>query len=375
MAEYLSPGVYVEEMIAGSHTIKGAPTSVTAFVGFFESGEINQPIEIVSFTEFQEKFGGTDCPSAASVRQFFLNGGSQCWVVRAKTETEREEIIASLLGAIRSLDSVDRFNLLCLPATAEIDPAGVIEIIAEAIKLCEERRVVLLMDSPGELTDPNDVLTWVNTNPSIRNRNTALYFPWIELAGLSGSPQMRVPPSGTVAGVIARIDANRGVWTAPAGIEADLRGVTALEVVLSDTENGLLNRSGVNCLREFGPRKVVWGARTLSTDPEWKYINVRRLDIFLEDSIEQGLQWTVFEPNDERLWGRVQQMIGNFLRAQFAAGALAGDKPEVAYFVKCDRTTMTQDDIDNGRCVVLVGFAPVKPAEFIILRFVQTTLS
>jgi hypothetical protein len=268
-----------------------------------------------------------------------------------------------------------QFNLLCLPAAGDIDKAAVIEVIAQAVDLCEHRRAFLLMDSPMGISTSHDLLTWLNSNSSIRHANAALYFPWLKIADPTDPSNIqRVPPSGAVAGVIARIDATHGVWKAAAGAEAQLEGVAAVDGSLSDQENNLLNGNGVNCLRQF-PEKgpVVWGARTLSSDTEWRYVNVRRLALFLEDSIEKGLQWTAFEPNNEQLWNVLRQTVESFLHGLFVAGAFMGNKPEQAYFVKCDRTTMTQDDIDNGRCIVQVGFAPVKPAEFIIFRIGLST--
>jgi len=170
------------------------------------------------------------------------------------------------------------------------------------------------------------------------------------------------------------MDENRGVWKPPAGNEATLRGIVALDYSLTAQESDVLNRQGVNALRHFpGIGAVCWGARTLSSDPEWKYVSVRRLALFLEDSIDEGLQWTVFERNNELLWANVRRTVEDFLFELWKAGALMGIKPEEAFFVKCDRSTMTQNDLDNGRLICLVGFAPLKPAEFVIVRIARTT--
>jgi phage tail sheath protein FI len=183
-------------------------------------------------------------------------------------------------------------------------------------------------------------------------------------------------PSGAIAGIVSRIDASRGVWKAPAGLEATLNGVFDLSVPLTDPENGELNPLGVNCLRlrpAAGP--VVWGARTRQGDDrlvsEWKYVPVRRLALYLEESLYRGLQWVVFEPNDEPLWAQIRLNVGSFLQSLFRQGAFQGRTPAEAYFVKCSRETTTQNDIDRGIVNVVVGFAPLKPAEFVILRIQQ----
>jgi phage tail sheath protein FI len=181
-----------------------------------------------------------------------------------------------------------------------------------------------------------------------------------------------VAPSGHMAGIYARVDVERGVHKAPAN--EVIRGITKIAQDVTKREQDLLNPKGINALRFFpGRGNRVWGARTLSSDSSWKYINVRRLFIFVEESIDEGTQFVVFEPNDEPLWARVRQTITNFLTTVWRSGALQGTKPDEAFFVKCDRTTMTQDDIDNGRLICLIGIAPVKPAEFVIFRIQQMT--
>jgi hypothetical protein len=183
-------------------------------------------------------------------------------------------------------------------------------------------------------------------------------------------------PCGAVAGVIARTDAQRGVWKAPAGLDATLVGVPELAVNLTDAENGELNPLGVNCLRSLPPAgRVVWGARTRVGDDrlssQWKYLPVRRLALFIEESLYRGTQWVVFEPNDEPLWAQIRLNIGAFMHGLFRQGAFQGNKPADAYLVKCDRETTTQDDINRGVVNILVGFAPLKPAEFVIIKLQQ----
>jgi len=209
--------------------------------------------------------------------------------------------------------------------------------------------------------------------------HSALYFPWVMAPDPAQSNAVRAfPPSGCVAGVYARTDRLRGVWRPPAGVEARLQDVVGLAVSLSDAENGRLNPRAVNCLRTmpvYG--SIVWGARTLAGDDdagsEWKYVPVRRMALFLEESLYRGTQWVVFEPNGEPLWDQLRLNVGAFMQALFRQGAFQGQTPHEAYFVKCDRETTSQNDVDLGRVNILVGFAPLKPAEFVLVRIQQMT--
>ena len=199
----------------------------------------------------------------------------------------------------------------------------------------------------------------------------ALYFPWINVYDPLTGGQKLIPPGGHIAGLFARSDTLRGVHKAPAN--EIVKGVISLQANIEKGQQEILNPKGVNVIRAFPGRGILlWGARTVSTDPLWKYVNVRRLFIFIERSIDEGTQWLVFEPNNERLWSRVIATITQFLTQVWHDGALMGTTPEQAFFVKCDRTTMTQNDIDNGRLIVVIGIAPVKPAEFVIFRIAQT---
>jgi hypothetical protein len=211
------------------------------------------------------------------------------------------------------------------------------------------------------------------------SKYAALYHPWIEILdplfpNVPGVPprRMLLPPSGFVCGIYARSDIERGVHKAPAN--EIVRGLTKFEININKARQDVLNPEGVNCLRFFeGRGNRVWGARTMSSDPEWKYVNVRRLFIYVEHSIDKATQWAVFEPNNERLWTNIRRMVEDFLFVLWRDGALIGAKPEEAYFVRCDRTTMTQNDLDNGRMICLVGIAPSRPAEYVIFRVGQWT--
>jgi phage tail sheath protein FI len=221
------------------------------------------------------------------------------------------------------------------------------------------------------------ITTWLDANATLRSKNAALYFPRLDISDpLNGFRLRASPPSGTVAGLYARIDGSRGVWKAPAGTEATLTGVQKLEYKLTDGENGVLNPLAINCLRTFPVYgNVCWGARTLNgadqLADEYKYIPVRRLALFIEESLFRATQWVVFEPNDEPLWGQIRLNVGAFMHDLFRQGAFQGQTPQQAYFVKCDKDTTTQNDINLGIVNIVVGFAPLKPAEFVIIQIQQ----
>jgi phage tail sheath protein FI len=222
-----------------------------------------------------------------------------------------------------------------------------------------------ILEPPAAWSTVDQAVAGASSSSFLRSPNAAMYFP--RIAG-PGPPR---GPAGAVAGVFARSDVLRGVWAAPAGVEAALRWVEDLNVPVSDAQNGRLNPLGVNCLRNFaGAGPVVWGARTTADegDADWKYVNVRRMAIFLEQSLDRGLEWATLEPNDEPLWGRIRAEAGAFLDDLFRRGAFAGTTPREAYFVKCDRDTVTRDDVDSGVLNVVVGFAPARPAEFVDIR-------
>ncbi|WP_128003377.1 phage tail sheath family protein [Piscinibacter defluvii] len=204
------------------------------------------------------------------------------------------------------------------------------------------------------------------------SKHAALYYPWVTVLDPVSKRELNLPPSGFVAGICARNDVERGVHKAPAN--EVVRLAIGFETLLNKGQQEVLNPEGINCFRYFEGRGMrLWGARTISSDPEWKYLNVRRYFAYLERSIDKGTQWAVFEPNGDALWANVRRTIEDFLLNEWQSGALLGDKPERAYFVKCDRTTMTQNDLDNGRLICLIGVAPLKPAEFVIFRIGQWT--
>lgn len=279
---------------------------------------------------------------------------------------------------IYALLQTDLFNLLCLPPfSTDGDMAAT--VITAAATLCEDRRAMLLVDAPAGWRTTAQAVSGIGSGADIgtTSRNAALYFPRLRQPNLLRENQVEeFVPCGAVAGIMARTDATRGVWKAPAGLDATLVGAPALSVSLTDAENGQLNPLGVNCLRVMpAAGRVVWGARTLQGNDrlasEWKYVPVRRLALFLEESLYRGTQWVVFEPNDEPLWSQIRLNLGAFMHSLFRQGAFQGTTPKDAYFVKCDKETTTQDDINRGVVNILVGFAPLKPAEFVVIKIQQ----
>jgi phage tail sheath protein FI len=277
-------------------------------------------------------------------------------------------------AGIYALEHADLFNILCLPPySATTDVAA--NDLTNALAYCMRRRAMLLVDPPTATDTVAEAQTFANA--LTRSENAAFYFPRILAANPLREGRIEAyAPCGAVAGVLARTDASRGVWKTPAGLDATLNGVAGLAARLTDMENGVLNPQGINCLRELpAAGRVVWGGRTLrgadQLASEWKYLAVRRTALFLEESLYRGTQWVVFEPNDEPLWAQIRLNIGAFMNNLFRQGAFQGTSPRDAYFVKCDRETTTQSDINLGIVNIVVGFAPLKPAEFVIVKLQQ----
>ena len=264
------------------------------------------------------------------------------------------------------LDQIDLFNLLCVPG--EIVTATISDLEA----YCEPRRAFLIADSDPGITDITKL-----KGPPTAGKNSAFYFPWVQAPDpLNQNRPGYFPPCGFVAGIYARTDGTRGVWKAPAGTEATLASASGVQVQLNDSQNGKLNPLGVNCIRNFNVYGiVVWGARTMQGNDEigseWKYVPVRRTALFIEESLFRALKWVVFEPNDEPLWSEIRLNVGAFMHNLFRQHAFQGITPTDAYFVKCDKETTTQNDINLGIVNIVVGFAPLKPAEFVVIQIQQ----
>ena len=494
MPTYLSPGVYVEEVEAGARPIEGVGTAVAAFVGFAAKGDYNTPTLVSNWAQYTDKFGdfAEGCYLPLAVYGYFLNGGTNCYVVRVGgsrstpalpagpqaqlggyrvaarelgagslsvevgdpagenqpddrfslvikdngkvVETHQvsskrgkenvltvvntasklitiEEVAGASLAkpdkasvALREapapspvprkvvaddyvgdvsdrtgfggLEAVDEVTMVSVPDLMSSYQRGLITL--EAVKTVQTAIIahcelmgdrMAILDPPPDLS-PDQVKNWKQTEAGYDSKYAALYYPWIKVYDPSTSDNIFVPPSGHMAGVWARNDATRGVHKAPAN--ETVRGAVALQTQLTKAEQELLNPIGVNCIRAFTGRGIrVWGARTLSSDPAWRYLNVRRLFNYLEESILDGTQWVVFEPNDDALWARIRRTIAAFLVMEWRKGALFGLTPDEAFYVKCDRETNPAEGIDLGQVVCEVGIAPVKPAEFVIFRLAQ----
>jgi len=304
----------------------------------------------------------------------------------AVTFTEYEGDFDEKTG-IYALRKADLFNLLCIPPFARgTDVADT--TLDKALKFCRDERAMLIVDAPADWRTAADAIAGLRpkvppqqtdtfADAVARDDHAAIYFPRLKMADpLKENRIEEFAPCGVVAGVIARTDAQRGVWKAPAGQEANMVGARGLTVNLTDGENGQLNPLGLNCLRSFPiTGNVVWGARTYrgadQLVSEWKYVPVRRLALYLEETLYRNLQWVVFEPNDEPLWAQIRLNVGAFMQNLFRQGAFQGTSPREAYLVKVDKETTTQNDINLGIVNILVGFAPLKPAEFVILKIQQ----
>ncbi|MCA9922403.1 MAG: phage tail sheath family protein [Anaerolineales bacterium] len=429
---YATPGVYVEEVDRGTKPIEGAGTSITAFMGISAEASIkklnpdtgdmevvekvpNRAMLVTNWTQYQSIFGGflADAYLPDAVYGYFANGGGACYVTslhskdhepqaakpRPRTKKGESEEAAPKdppapatpiidANAIKG-DATDRTGLAGLEVFDDIslivcpdiwhgydhkDKAQqerIRLIQTEMITHCENMQYrFALLDTPPGLS-AQQALEWrqfVNFDTAY----AAMYYPWIEVADYSDRDEQSkmVPPSGHVVGIYNRADAERGVHKAPAN-EVVL-GAVDLELNLTKGEQGTLNPKGINCIRAFPGRGIrVWGARTLSSDGSWRYINVRRLFNFVGSSLDTGLQWVVFEPNDQTLWAKVSRDISAFLKVVWRSGALFGTTPDKAFYVKVDEEINPPEIRDLGQLIIEVGLAPVKPAEFVILRISQ----
>jgi phage tail sheath protein FI len=499
MPNYLSPGVYVEEVPAGSRPIEGVGTAVAAFVGLAARGPTNAPTLVTNWSQFVTTFGDFMEGSylAHAVYGFFLNGGGSCYIVRiggdapmpaarAEIATAKDDKLAgyrvtalepgpagnqisieilestapsedtfnlkvsaagvsdelyenvstkkgktnvvtavkekskliqieeigtagalervpargkvNLAGAdgpkpmpltpedyvgdsadrtgFGGLEAIDPVTMLSVPDLMAvyqkglIDLEGVQAVQAAMIAHCELMgdRVAILDSPPG--LNAQQIREWRVDKVGYDSKYATLYWPWIKVFDPVSGQGMHIPPSGHMAGIWARNDDTRGVHKAPAN--EIIRGALSLELQITKGEHDQLNPVGINCIRSFPGRGIrVWGARTLSSDPGWRYLNVRRLFNYIEESILEGTQWVVFEPNDLDLWQRVKRTLNAFLVRTWRDGALFGATPQEAFYVKCDAETNPPEVIDAGQLVVEVGIAPVKPAEFVIFRLAQ----
>lgn len=377
---YLTPGVYIQEQSFRPPAIEPAPTSTAAIIGSFPKGVMKAAKQILTWAAFEKEYGGLSNGTLSShcIKQFFDNEGKALWVARIGT---RQITGASpFLQGLSILDRIGGFNILCIPQTEQLSDTQAARVIHAAIALVKQHRAIYLLDIPRRDAPRQTVsaqATWVNRPQGIRHPNVALYIPRVQVPQASRQSSLQtIPASGTIAGVLARTDYNQGVWKAPAGMEAILRGVQGIEQTLTQQDMAQLTRMGINPIRQAAPsRYVAWGARTLSPNKEWQYLSVRRLALFLESSVHKGLEWVVFEPNDESLWAHIRQTIEVFLQTLFRQGAFQGHKAQEAYSVRCGRDIISSSDQTAGIVNIMVGFAPLKPAEFVILNIQQKAKS
>jgi uncharacterized protein len=395
-----------------SVTCSAAPIGVTGNFGIRVNALLpNQPDAVISFAappagtpapNDASQALGLSSPTSNNVAHFALGTGvsyapseyqsTAATMPTGTTLPGNTELIGDPLAftGIYALNKVPIFNLLSIPEAVRDLPSdpnandpniNPVEIYSAAITLCGQARAMLLIDPLPNVTTVSGAVDWKSNTIAVLNspngQNGAAFWPRLRLPDALNNGQLRTfAPSGVVAGVYANSDAVNGVWTAPAGISAGLNGVQNMTYQLTDIENGVLNPLGLNCFRTFpiyGP--VMWGARTLvgadAMANQWKYVPVRRMALFLESSLYQGTQWVVFQPNDERLWAAIRLNVNSFMQTYFLKGAFQGQTPAQAYFVKCDSETTTPTDIDNGVVNILVGFAPLMPAEFVVIQIEQ----
>ena len=385
---YLSPGVYIEEVDRGTKPIEAVGTSTVGFLGMCNKGPVNKPVFVTNWSQFVNTFGDFKDSQhlAHAVYGFFNNGGTRCFITNVGAAPAGASPTKDAKGAVKDTSKVvngmfigedkgpnNRTGLKTFEDIDEISLVSAPGMISPAIQdalltHCEVKKDrFAVMDSPEVIADGG-----VDKIPKPRDsKYGAYYFPWIEVYD-PDKGNIFVPPSGHMLGIYARSDSERGVHKAPAN--EVVRGALGLKYTISRGEQDILNPKGINCIRDFSRRGRgirVWGARTVSSDASWRYINVRRLFIMIEESIEIGTQWVVFEPNDHMLWKRITRDIRSFLYRIWRTGALFGKTPEEAFYVKCDEETNPPEVIDAGQCITEIGICPVKPAEFVIFRIGQ----
>ncbi|KOU08800.1 tail protein [Streptomyces sp. NRRL F-5755] len=394
MAQYLAPGVYVEEVESGAKPVAGVGTSTAGFIGvvaedvtmplipgrsgkkhdgsiepsdFYKVVRKNTATLVTGWEEFRTAFGDLqegNSTLAHAVYGFLDNGGSRCWVVRVIEGSTDAETDAALIAALDQLQPIDEIALVAVPGA--VSDAVQKAVLAHCENTFTQDRFAIL---DGRRTR---ALTKAAIQGGTDDSSYgAIYFPWIEVFDPVTGRNLVVPPSGHIAGIYARVDSTRGVHKAPAN--EVIRGALDVELRISREQQAGLNPEDINVIRRFDGNITLWGAHTLAgkEDAEWRYINVRRLFLFLRESIDEGTQWVVFEPNEPGLWAKITRNVTAFLTSVWRDGALLGATPQEAFFVKCDADTNPPDVRDRGQVVTEVGVAVVKPAEFVVFRISQ----
>jgi phage tail sheath protein FI len=375
---FRKPGVYIQKMDTKNKTIVGVSTSTALLIGTLPKGRQYTTTNIRSLQELERIFNGLKTNNLAFLvaKQFFENGGKNLWFISTGIRLSRAA--TPFLKGLSLLSRIPFFNMLMIPETTLLPDREAAKVFQAAVPLIEKHRAVYLLDPPQQdalRQTVKDLAAWFRAQVGIRHPNVVLYFPRVQVRSrVASPPTVTIPVSGSMAGLFARLDGIRGVWKAPAGTEAKLQGVVGLVQLLTSRDIDLLTSANINALKQIPSSAfVAWGARTLSSDPEWKYLPVRRTALFIESSIQQGTKWAVLEPNDEPLWAQIRRSAEIFMEALFRQGAFQGARAQDAYFVKCGRETTTIANQAAGIVRLMVGFAPLKPAEFVILKIQQKT--
>ena len=387
MPVYQTPGVYVEEVPSGSKPIAGVGTSIAGFIGyvsdtvtmpeqpgtlpteFYPLPPVNEPHLISNWERFKTTFGDFqqgNSTLAHAVFGFFNNGGTRCWVTRINNDEIND--LENVQPALDSFKPIDEIAIVVIPGA--VDDTVQTAVLDHCRDIYLQDRFAILDGRYEGVSNTN--LTKEAIQGGTRDDSYgAIYFPRIQVFDPINRDRIYVSPSGHIAGIYARVDTERGVHKAPAN--EVIRGALGVEVVVNKAEQAGLNPDGINIIRKFDGNITVWGARTLASkeDPEWTYINVRRLLLYLRESIDEGTQWAVFEPNDTQLWAKIRRNVSAFLTNVWRDGALFGNTTAEAFYVKCDEETNPPEVRDLGQVVTEIGVAVIKPAEFVIFRITQ----
>jgi phage tail sheath protein FI len=375
MPQYLAPGVYVEEVPPSVQPIAGVGTSTAGFIGevandvvmpsepvAYTLAEAGEPTLVTSWEQFKNSFGDIQAGNrvlAHAVYGFFNNGGTRCWVARvADIDT-----VAAVQGALDAFAAIDEIALVAVPGVTAT--AVQTAVITHCVNTGDRFAILDGLRAPATLT------SGAIQNGVGDSDYAAMYFPWITVFDPATNAPVVVPPSGHVAGIYARVDAARGVHKAPAN--EVVRGALGVDVRVSRADQGELNQAGINAIRDINGNVTVWGARTLGGDANgaWKYVHVRRLFLFLRESIDEGTGWVVFEPNTQALWSRITRNVTAFLNNVWRSGALFGSTPAEAFYVRCDASLNPPEVRDLGQVITEIGVAVVQPAEFVVFRISQ----
>jgi hypothetical protein len=375
MPQYLAPGVYVEEVPPSVQPIAGVGTSTAGFIGevagdvvmpsepvAYTLAEAGEPTLVTSWEQFKNSFGDIQTGNrllAHAVYGFFNNGGTRCWVARVADA----ESGTAIQGALDAFAAIDEIALVAVPGIT--DKAVQTAVITHCVNTGDRFAILDGVQAPATLTSA------AIQNGVGDSDYAAMYFPWISVYDPATNGPVVVPPSGHVAGIYARVDAARGVHKAPAN--EVVRGALGVDVRVSKADQGELNQAGINAIRDINGNVTVWGARTLGGDANgaWKYVHVRRLFLFLRESIDEGTQWVVFEPNTAALWSRITRNVTAFLTNVWRSGALFGGTPAEAFYVRCDASLNPPEVRELGQVITEIGVATVQPAEFVVFRISQ----